>query len=331
MDLDAFTAVREGRWQRLKALGSQSRLSGAEADEFTRLYQVTATDLAIVRSSAPDPALVSRLSVLLSGARASLTGAREPVWRELTRFVALRFPAALFRVRWWTVATMVGFFVVATVVGFYTATEPGALDALGTPADRQEYADESFRNYYSENPSASFFGKVWTNNAWVAAITVAGSFTGVMPLKIQFENAVQLGQAAAIMDEFGYLGIFFQLISPHGLLELTAIWVAGGAAFKLFWTILVPGPRPRLRALGEEGRAMFSVALGLALVLLVAGLIEGFVTGSALVWPAKISIGIFALAAFWTYVFVVGRRAAKAGYSGDVDADSREAIAATAG
>jgi len=331
MDLDAFSAVREARWQRLKALGSQSRLTGSEADEFTRLYQHTATDLAVVRSSAPDPALVSRLSVLLAGARASLTGAREPVWREATRFLALRFPAALFRVRWWTVATMMGFLVLSTAVGFYTAHEPGALDALGTADDRQTYASEAFASYYSENPSASFFGRVWTNNAWVAAVTVAGSFTGILPLYIQFENAVSVGQAAAMMDEAGYLGIFFQLILPHGLLELTAVWVAGGAAFKLFWTMLVPGPRPRMRALAEEGRAMFGVALGLVLVLLVSGVIEGFVTGSALPWAIKISIGILAISGFWTYVLLVGRRAAAAGYSGDMAEDSREAIAATVG
>jgi uncharacterized membrane protein SpoIIM required for sporulation len=331
MDLDAFSAVREARWQRLKALGSSSRLTGAETDEFTRLYQHTATDLAVIRSSAPDPALVSRLSVLLAGARASLTGAREPVWRELARFLALRFPAALFRVRWWTVGVMLGFLVLATAVGFYTASEPGALDALGTPEDRQIYADEAFAAYYSENPSASFFGRVWTNNAWVAAVTIAGAFTGVFPMYVQFQNAVAVGQAAAIMDEHGYLGIFFQLISPHGLLELTAVWVAGGAAFKLFWTMLVPGDRPRMRAMAEEGRAMFGVALGLVLVLLISGLIEGFVTGSSLPWAAKIAIGVAAITGFWVYVLLVGRRAARAGYTGDMAEDSREAVAATSG
>jgi len=331
MDLDAFSAVREPRWQRLKKLGSMRRLTGAEADEFTRLYQHTATDLAIVRSSAPDPATVSRLSVLLAGSRASLAGAREPVWRELARFLAYRFPAALFRLRWWTVATMVAFFAVAIAVGINTATHPELLAQLGSEADRQEYAQTQFSAYYSENPSLSFFTRVWTNNAWVAALTIAGSFTGVVPLYVQYQNAVGVGDAAAMMHEFGYLGIFFQLIAPHGLLELTAVWVAGGAAFKLFWTILAPGPRPRMRAMAEEGRAMFGVALGLVLILLVSGVIEGFVTGSALPWAVKISIGVIALTGFWVYVLVVGRRAWRAGFTGDVDEESREAVSATSG
>ena len=331
MDLDAFSAVRESRWRRLQALGRMRRLTGAEADEFTRLYQHTATDLAIVRSSAPDPSLVSRLSVLLAGARASLAGAREPAWREAARFLAWRFPAALYRIRWWTVATMVGFLVVAVTVGVYTATHPDVLAAMGDIDARREYAETAFVQYYSEHPSTSFFSSVWTNNSWVTAVTIAGSLTGILPLYVQYGNAVAVGQAGAIMHEFGYLGLFFRLITPHGLLELTAVWVAGGAAFKLFWTMLVPGPRPRLRALAEEGRAMFGVALGLVLVLLVSGLIEGYVTGSALPWAAKIAIGVAALAGFWTYVIVAGGRAVRAGFTGDIDDDSREAIAVTNG
>ena len=152
-----------------------------------------------------------------------------------------------------------------------------------------------------------------------------------MPLYVQYQNAVGVGDAGAMMHEFGYLGIFFQLIAPHGLLELTAVWVAGAAAFKLFWTILAPGPRTRMRAMAEEGRAMFGVALGLVLVLLVSGVIEGFVTGFALPWAVKISIGVLALTGFWVYVLVAGRRAWRAGFTGDVDEDAREAIAATSG
>lgn len=331
MDVDAFVAVREPRWTRLKELGARSRLSGSEADEYAMLYQLTATDLAVVRSAAPDPALVSRLSVLLAGSRAKLAGAREPVWRELARFLAWRFPASLYRIRWWTVATMLGFVAIAVAVGFYTALQPGALDAIAPLEEREVYASESFENYYSEHPSTSFFSRVFTNNAWVAAVTIAGSFTGIFPLYVMYQNAAGVGQSGAIMHEFGYLDLFFQLIAPHGLLELTAIWVAGGAAFKLFWTILVPGPLPRLRAMAQEGRAMFGVALGLVLVLLISGVIEGYVTGSALPWAIKISIGVIALAAFWTYTLTAGKRAYLRGIGGDVSAETREATVAVEG
>ena len=66
---------------------------------------------------------------------------------------------------------------------------------------------------------------------------------------------------------------------------------------------------------------LFTVALGLVGVLAVSGVIEGFVTGSALPWLVKIVIGAVALAAFWTYTLVLGHRAASDGETGDLEAD----------
>ncbi|PKQ25487.1 MAG: hypothetical protein CVT64_09805 [Actinobacteria bacterium HGW-Actinobacteria-4] len=326
MDLDAFVAVREVRWTRLKQLQSRSRLTGAESDEFARLYQLTATDLSSIRSAAPDPAVISRLSVLLANSRASLAGAREPAWREIAGFFAYTLPAAFFRLRWWTMGVTAFFLIVAIGTGVHVSSSPEYLNTVAAYEVREEIAEESFASYYSKNPSTSFFARVWTNNSWVAAQSIAGGFTGVFTVYVQYLNAVHVGTIGAIMAEFGYLDIFFQLLLPHGMLELTAIWVAGAAGLKVFWTMLVPGPRPRIRALAEEGRSMVGVALGLVMVMLLAGVIEGYVTGSAMPWEVKNTIGVLALALFWTYVLVPGRRAHHAGYTGDVSEDYREDV-----
>ena len=82
-----------------------------------------------------------------------------------------------------------------------------------------------------------------------------------------------------------------------------------------------PGGRPRGRAVSEEGRALVSVALGLIPVLAVSGVVEGYVTPSALPWGLKIAIGAVVLGAFWTYVLVLGRRAVAAGETGGLRAD----------
>jgi len=330
MDLDSFVAVRTERWDRLKELQGRSRLTGAETDEFARLYQLTATDLSQIRSAAPDPAVISRLSVLLANARASLSGAREPVWREVAVFFAQSLPAALYRIRWWTIGMMAFFLTVAVASGVFIANSPEALTEVGSYEFRENYAEEAFAEYYSESPSTSFFAQVWTNNAWIAAQSIAGGFTGVFTVYVQYANALNVGAVGAIMAEFGYLDIFFQLLLPHGLLELTAIWVAGGAGLRVFWTMLVPGDRPRLRALAEEGRAMFGVALGLVVVLMLSGVIEGYVTGSSLPWEVKNAIGVLALTLFWVYVWVPGRRAFRAGHTGDVSEDYREDVAPVA-
>jgi hypothetical protein len=115
------------------------------------------------------------------------------------------------------------------------------------------------------------------------------------------------------------------LILPHGILELTAVFVASGLGLKLGWTVIDPGGRARAAAMAEEGRALVVGALGLAVVLLTSGFIEGFVTPSGLPTWARIGIGVIAEALFLTWVFVYGRRAHKAGVTGDLRDDLRGA------
>jgi len=329
MDLDAFEQARSADWTRLDQLVRQRRRTGAEADELVRLYQAVAVDLSSVRSAAPDPEMVTRLSMLVGRARAAIAGTHEPSWRDVTAFVMVSLPAALYRIRWWTVGVAAAFVVLAVTAGVWVATQPEALASMGTPSQQQEYVDKSFAEYYA--PGAGFAAMVWTNNAWLTAVSIGTGISGVLPVYFQASNAISVGAAGGLMAAHGHLDVFLQLIAPHGLLELTAVFVAGAAGLRLFWTWLVPGPRPRGRALAEEGRALITVAIGLVGVLAVSGLIEGFVTGSGLPWAIKVSIGVLALALFWTYTIVLGRRAVRAGETGDLEADRAGYVLATAG
>ncbi|MCK6211825.1 stage II sporulation protein M [Georgenia sp. EYE_87] len=321
MDVDAFAAVHEPEWRRLEELSRQRRLTGPEADELVRLYQATAGHLSAVRSSAPDPHLVGRLSTLLGQARGRVAGAHELRLADVSRFFVLTLPAAFYRVRWWTVAVMVAWVALAVVVGVHTAGTPAALAQLGTPSQLEDYAQDAFEAYYSNYPAPDFAALVWTNNAWIAAQCIGLGITGVFPVYVLFVNAVGVGQAGAIMAAYGDLGVFFGLILPHGLMELTAIFIAGGTGLKLFWTAVSPGGRTRARALAQEGRSLVTVAVGLVLVLAVSGLVEGFVTPSVLPGWLKLVIGALVLAGYWSYTLVLGRRAVAAGETGDLEED----------
>lgn len=321
MDLDAFAAVHRPTWQRLELLTRSRRLTGAESDELVRLYQEVATHLSRVRSSAPDPAVVSELSDVLGRSRARIAGANDASWSDVRRFAQVSLPAALYRIRWWTLAVTVGFCAVAVVAGLHVYLTPEAQAAMGTPAQLRTYADQEFAAYYSNYPSESFAAQVWTNNAWIAAQCVAFGISGVWPVFVLLQNAVGVGAAGGVMALHGGLDVFFQLILPHGLMELTAIFVAGAAGLRIFWAAVAPGALPRGQALAREGRSLVTVAVGLVGVLGVSGLVEGFVTPSGLPWWLKIAIGAAVLAAFWVYVLVLGRRAHRAGETGDVDRD----------
>jgi uncharacterized membrane protein SpoIIM required for sporulation len=321
VDVDSFSAVREVRWARLKELSKRRNLTGAEADELTRLYQATAGDLSAVRSAAPEPSLISRLSVILASARVWLTGAHGASTADVRVFFVRTLPAAMYRVRWWGVIVTLTVVLLATLSGWWTVNHEESLELIGSPEVRAAIAEEEFASYYTEFDSTSFGAQVWTNNAWLAAQCIAFGITGIYPLFLLYNTVLQLGVIGAVMAEHDALNIFFQLIIPHGLLELSAVFVAAGAGLRLFWTMLVPGNRTRTAALAQEGRTTFVVAAGITIALFASGLIEGYVTGSTMPWAIKIVIGVIAFTGFWAYIFVAGRAATLDGATGDVEGD----------
>lgn len=321
MDMDAFTTVHGPQWQRLKVLGRKRRLDGAEADELLELYQSVSAHLSLIRSVDGESALSASLSAILATARTRFTGARSNVFVDVARFFVISLPAAFYRLRWLTVAVGAVFTVIAVLFGVWTAGNPGVMAVLGSDADLQQLVNHDFVDYYSENPAASFAGAVWTNNAWIAAQCVAFGITGVFVPYAVFMNAQGIGMTAGVMFAYGKGDVFFSYILPHGLMELTAIFIAAAAGLRIFWSWVSPGPRTRLDSLAREGRSLITVAGGLVLVLFVSGLVEGFVTPSPLPVWAKISIGALVLAGYWTYTLVLGGRAVRAGEVGDLSED----------
>jgi len=318
MDLDALTVARREEWARLDELSRARRLSGAEVDELVTRYRAASADLADAKTSAGRSVQSDHISTMLARARLRLTGAPENVLKQIPRFFALQLPAALYRVRWTTLVIAAAFIAVMTVVAAWVSQDPALVASLGDEAQLEYYAEEQFTQYYSENPAAVFAGTVWTNNAWIAAQCVLFGVTGVWPVMVLVQNAVGVGTAAAIMTAFDRLDVFVLYILPHGLLELTCIFVAGAAGLHIFWAWVAPGRRTRGEALAQEGRSLATVAIGLILALGLSGLVEGFVTGQPWPWPLKIGIGAAALGVFLVYMLVIGRRAARLGETGDL-------------
>lgn len=320
MDTDAFAAAHRDEWEDLARLGRQRRFTGVEADELIERYQSGATHLSALRTTSGSSIHADRLSLLLSRARLRFTGARNNVLSQIPTFFAAQLPAALFRIRWLSLAVTFGTTVVALLFGFWALQTPGVMAGLGTEEFRRQFAQEDFVSYYSEHPPSSFTGLVWTNNAWLAAQCVAFGIVGVYAPYLLISNAQNLGVSAAIMADNGRLDIFFLYIAPHGQLELYAIFVAGAAGMRIFWSWIAPGARTRATALAEDGRALITVAVGLMLALLLSGVIEGFVTRQdEWPWAIKIGIGTLALGSFVYYQWGVGRRAFRAGETGDLD------------
>lgn len=322
MDIDRFIATHQPAWDRLGALTRRAsrqvgRLSPDELDELVVLYQRVSTHLSIARTSFRDPALTARLTGLVAQAGALIYGTRPRTLRAAGRFLADTFPAALWHARAFVGVAALLFLVPATVVAVWLAGSPAALEAAGPEAVREAYVEEDFEAYYSSSASAQFASEVTTNNIQVGILAFAGGILAcVLTAVVLVMNGANLGVAAGLFAAVGEQPRFWGLILPHGLLELTAVFVAGAAGLRLGWTLIDPGDRPRGQALVEEGRRSVVIVVGLVGVFAVAGVIEGFVTGSALPTWARVGIGVAAEAAFLAYVVVRGRSAAARGLTG---------------
>ncbi len=334
MDIDVFVAAHSPQWQRLESLvkrsGRPSRLSAAELDELVDLYQRTATHLSVVRTNSPDPLLVDRLSSLVARGRNAVAGARTPSWRALAVFLRVTFPAAVWRIRWWVIVTAVVCFGVAAALGSWVVLNPEVQASVGTPDEIKQLVENDFADYYSSDPASSFAGKVFTNNVWVSALVlVSGILLGIPTVYILFNNFANLGIIGGVMIANGAGPLFFGLITPHGLVELSAVCIAGAAGLKIGWTVVDPGPLPRSAALAHEFRSLVTVTLGLIAVLFVAGTLEAFITPSGLPTLARVGLGVLAEVGLIVWIAVYGRRAVAAGETGDLGFDVRGDTALT--
>jgi len=322
MDLDRFLATNQPLWDRLGVLAAKgsrgaARLSASEIDELVRLYQRTSSHLSYVRTYYRDPALTARLTGLVATAGSIVYGTRPKSLRAFGRFFTRTFPGALWHNRRFVGVAALLFYLPAIAIGSWLATSDKAVEAVGPPALRQAYVNEDFESYYSSQPASEFAAQVTTNNIQVGFLAFAGGvFLCVPTAFLLVFNGANLGVPAGLFAAAGQSGKFFGLILPHGLLELTAVVIAGSAGLRLGWSLIDPGDRPRRVALVEEGRRSVVLVLGLVATFLVAGLIEGFVTGSPLPTFARVGIGVLAEVAFVLYAVVLGRQAADRGVTG---------------
>ena len=330
MDLDAYVLTHGHDWARLDELTGRGRLTGTESDELVERYQQVATHLSVIRTSAPDGALIAHLSSLLARARIRLVGTRVSSWRGLATFFTERFPAALYRLRWWWLGCLAANVVVTGVIMLWLLGHPVVEQNLLSPAEVDQLVDNDFEGYYSEYAASHFAAQVWINNAWVSAQAIALGILGLPVIAVLFSNVLNLAIIGSIMIRNDRGELFWGLILPHGLLELTAVFVAGGVGIRLFWSWIEPGRLSRTASIAREGRTAVTVALGLVAVLAISGIIEGFVTPSPLPTWARIGIGVLAEATFFAYVFVLGKRAVERGHTGDLSADLLEDTVATA-
>lgn len=314
MDIDAFVAAHQGAWWRLQQLTERARklsqMSPDELDEMVHLYQRCGANLANARVEyAADSALVNRLTLLVSDAHGVLYGQRDTeVRRGLIQFATLTFPAAIYSLRRYILVAALLTIVPWAVFQIWLAVSPAAFDVSAPDGAAEQYINQDFEDYYSNQPSQNFATQVFLNNIRVGFLAfAAGALLCVVTVALLVWNGANVGMAGGLFTHVGQWDKFWGLILPHGMLEISAVVVAGAAGLRIGWSIIDPGDRPRTQAFVEEARRSGSVLIGLVVAFLMAAIVEGFVTGRP--WPTAVRIGIgagmFLLFWGWTITFAI--------------------------
>jgi uncharacterized membrane protein SpoIIM required for sporulation len=324
VDIDRFIARNQPTWDRLDTLSARAsrgvrRLTPGEVDELVESYQRVSSHLAHARVAYDDPALTARLTRLVGRANGVIYASRSRPVQAISDFFAWRFPAAVWQSGRFVAVSAALLLVPALLVGIWMATDPEALDAAAPEALREAYLEEDFESYYSSEPASQFATEVTVNNIQVAFTAFAtGVLLCVPSAALMVFNGANVGFAGGLFADAGELPKFFGLILPHGLLELTAVVIAGAAGMRLGWAVIAPGDRTRGQALGQEARKAGVIALGLVLAFVVAGLIEGFVTGRGVPTGLRVGIGVLAELVFVGWIVVQGRAATRRGVTGAI-------------
>ncbi|HTW84831.1 MAG TPA: stage II sporulation protein M [Candidatus Sulfotelmatobacter sp.] len=314
---ERFVASRRTRWDRLTALVDRAagrgvrRLPAAEIDELALAYRAATSDLAIAQARGADPVVLDHLHRLVGRAHAVVyVATARSGWDRLWRFVAADFPREVRRswapIGFCALLTVVAAIVAYTAVAHDPANARALLPGMSLPAVDKALHDSNFGFDRANSPAVA--SAIITNNVRVAAIAFAGGMTaGILTGWIILENGLMVGVYGALFAQHGFGADFWATIAPHGVIELTSIQIAGGAGLLLAGGYVRPGRARRRDALLLAARRAATLIGGVALLLCVAGTIEGFISPQRLSIPAREEIGAVTGVLLLAYLVLAGR------------------------
>jgi uncharacterized membrane protein SpoIIM required for sporulation len=329
MNVDAFIQERRGSWRELEGLlraakGRPARLGADGVRRLGELYRSAAADLATARRRFPRDPVVARLEDLVLRARSAVYGSagrRRSAWAFFSRTYWQRV-----REQRWALVLSAFLLLAPTAVGTAwgladppaaARITPGAAEGIG---HRRPHPDLGL----STDERSAMAAQIMTNNIGVTFAAFAGGVTlGLGTAAALLFNGLTLGVVAGLAFGAGNADTFVELIVPHGVLELSCIVVAGAAGLRLGRVIVDPGRGRRGPAVTAEGRRAVQLVVGTAPWLVVAGLVEGFITPTGIGPVMAGLLGGGLGATFWLLVWWRGGSDEGARLEAEVRDDAR--------
>jgi uncharacterized membrane protein SpoIIM required for sporulation len=316
---------RKPYWSRLEELVDRSRGRGVaalehnELQELGLLYRQTASDLAIVREDTTSAQLSAYLNSLLGRAHNLIYMGQRPKISGLVRFYTQTYPQVFRATLPQTTLAFAIFIAAALVSCALTLHDPAFAHRLLGPRmmDTIEKREMWTHSIVTIKPLAA--SAIMTNNLSVAFSTFAYGITaGIGTAWMMVVNGMLIGVIGAATWQAGMAGQLWSFVAPHGVLELPAIFISAGAGFEIARGMLFPGLLPRSESLARAGGRAARLLLGTIPMLVVAGVIEGFLSPSEISAPLKFLFAAVMFAALVTYLNLARHRLADAGADASV-------------
>ena len=312
MRIEDFVGARRANWEELEALlkrsrrGRLQRLSTNELERFGLLYRHAAADLAMARRDFAEAPVTRYLNALCARVHPILVRGEPVRLGDVTGFYTTTVPR-LFRASLRYFLCSLALLITGALAGYLAVMLRPDLRASLIP---QSLFDLLARGQIADipNPVAGSWAIIF-NNILVAFVCLVGGFLlGLPTAAAMAQNGWMLGTIAAAVHIGGYDARFWADIVPHGVVELSVIVIAGAAGLMIADSIVRPGNIRRNDAVpAATGRAL-RLTGGVATLLIICGLLEGFVSPSAVPAPAKFVIGVGYAALFYGWLSVAGRR-----------------------
>ncbi len=289
------------------------RLSIDETFELGRLYRAATSDLAYAQGREYDGALLEYLNRSVARAHAYVYArAPESGMTRIAGFYARTFPREFRRsfpyIAICIVLTLASAVVAYVLVRSHPADVYALLPKMLVPDTiRKSLHDTNFAVDAADAPAMS--AAIITNNVKVSILAFAGCVTlGALTIYIITYNGLMLGGVGALFTNAGFGYDYWATIAPHGIIELTAIQVAGASGLLIAAAILSPGRLRRREAIVINARRAGTLILGVASMLIVAGTIEAFISPRRLPPSMRIEIGLITAIALTLYFAFAGGR-----------------------
>lgn len=317
--IDQFVLDRRPRWQQLESLISRGRerqgakLSATELEDLGRLYRQATSDLAIARRDFPRDRVTRYLESLVSRAHPIVYRPERSQFSAVGHFITTGYPRA-FRQSGRYIAISFALFAIPFLLAFgLSLADPGAARVvLGKSpfieqVERGETWLEVDRN--QRVPMASFIA---TNNIQVSFLAFAGgALFGLGTVYVLTFNGISIGAVAGLASNYGLGDDLSAFVSPHGGIELSVIFIAGGAGLLIGDAMLRPGLLTRRQSLVLAGQRAIYLVFGCVPLLLIAGSFEGFVSPSGLPDGVKYLVGALNLVWLYAWLLLAGREPAE--------------------